>query len=53
MDRGFGTHVSWIRIRLELGGSRRDLVPFDCAIDGKHRAYDIVRPKIDASAPEP
>jgi integrase len=35
-----------IRIRLELGCSRRDLALFDLAIDSKLRACDLVRLKI-------
>src|SRR5476651_585544 len=35
-----------IRVRLELGGSRRDVALFDLAIDSKLRACDLVRLKI-------
>jgi len=35
-----------IRVRLELGRSRRDLALFDLAIDSKLRACDLVRVKI-------
>ncbi len=35
-----------IRVRLELGGNRRDVALFDLAIDSKLRACDLVRLKI-------
>jgi hypothetical protein len=35
-----------VRVRLELGGSRRDVALFDLAIDSKLRACDLVRLKI-------
>ena len=35
-----------IRVRLELGGSRRDVALFNLAIDSKLRACDLVRLKV-------
>lgn len=40
-------HVWSIRVRLEMGGSRRDLALFDMAVDSKLRACDLVSLKID------
>lgn len=40
-------HVWSIRVRLEIAGSKRDLAIFDLAIDGKLRACDLVKLRLD------
>jgi hypothetical protein len=40
-------HVWSIRVRLEIGRSRRDLVIFNLAIDSKLRACDLVKLRLD------
>jgi hypothetical protein len=45
-------HVWSIRVRLEIAGSKRDLVIFDLAIDSKLRACDLVKLRVDDLAQE-
>jgi hypothetical protein len=40
-------HVWSIRVRLEIGGSRRDLAIFNLAIDSKLNACDLVKLRLD------
>jgi hypothetical protein len=40
-------HVWSIRVRLEIAGSKRDLVIFNLAIDSKLRACDLVKLRLD------
>ncbi len=40
-------HVWSIRVRLEIGRSRRDLAIFNLAIDSKLRACDLVKLRLD------
>jgi len=40
-------HVWSIRVRLEIGGSKRDLAIFNLAIDSKLRACDLVKLRLD------
>jgi len=40
-------HVWSIRVRLEIGGSKRDLAIFNLAIDSKLRACDVVKLRLD------
>ena len=40
-------HVWSIRVHLEIGQSRRDLIIFNLAIDSKLRACDLVKLRLD------
>jgi hypothetical protein len=40
-------HVWFIRVRLEIARSRRDLAIFNLAIDSKLRACDLVKLRLD------